>query len=335
MAIFDRPTTPGIVPTEKSPTFNCGCTRGTGTNLVRAPYESEFNFQLQQIAQSYKNRCVRRASACSFGTPFQVEMEMAIDVDGTSLTDSQRRQAVEAFMRASNTVYSATVDNCQLEFRRLEQSSSHSFVVRSRHVEDSSVREPTGASDRDLQQSRFTRMRLRLKAGGPCNACSNKAFLGNRPDALKITSTPKSRELQQTFDDTDTAKVFMPKFIRGTGWVNEVPNMDWTDISAEVGAVRLLDTMRPTLSTDSRYNQPLCANAAQHGDTGAPHLGSPNRDCPVRGPSTSFLGRLLILFGKRLSQWTVISYHRKRFVRASGFRLFELRSAGLGCHHSR
>jgi len=54
----------------------------------------------------------------------------------------------------------------------------------------------------------------------------------------------------------------------------------------EAGAVRLLDTMRPTSSTDPRYDQPLCTDSGQHGDVGARHLGSPNRNCPEGGPGT-------------------------------------------------
>jgi len=422
MGIFDRPTAPGITQVPKPPTFNCACTKDTGENRVRAPYESEFGIQLQQVAQTYKNRCVRKASACSFGTPFQLDMEIDIDVDGTSLTETQRSQAIEAFMRASNTAYGATVSNCQPEFRRLEQSSSHSFAVRSRHTEDSSVGEPIDASYRDLQKANYA-MKIRLKTDGKCNACSNKAFVSNRADTLKIKTVPKSRQLQQNYQksncfcplgssvaqepvgrDTlmrlfqeelnligspiknvtsmlvvaDSSKkrmrrvrrlqdtspspatmralqsetipdppsvcpmvkldfnnvtnplaqyygqsatlkagdylydqlwwshgvkvmahsrfraarevardyMFIPKFVRGTGWVDVLPQMDWSDVFAQAGAVRLFDTMRPTASTDSRYHQPLCVDWEQHGDIGAPHLGSPNQYCVGGGPGT-------------------------------------------------
>jgi len=199
MAIFDRPT---ALKTNSAATFNCACSKGTGKNYVRAPYESEFGVQFQQVIQAYQNQCVRHASSCSYGTSFEVDIEMDIDVDGDSLTEIQRRQTVEAFMRASNTAYAATVANCQPEFRRLEQSSSHSFSVRRlrTEAEDSTVAKHVISSDRDLQLKKLARMKLRLKTGGICNACSNKSFIGNRPDTLKMPSTPKSRELQQMYD---------------------------------------------------------------------------------------------------------------------------------------
>jgi len=419
MAIFDRPS---AALTSSATTINCACTKGIGKNRVRAPYEAEFGVQFQQVVQTYQNKCARIASGCSYGTPFEVDMAMDIDVDGTSLTESQRRQAVEAFMRASNTAYAATVANCQPEFRRLEHSNSHGIVVRSLRTdsEDPSTGEPVSSSVRDLQQSKFTRMTFKLKTGGTCNACSNKAFIGNRPDTLKIVSRPKSRELQQTydlshcfcplgssvaqepigratlmrlfreelsligspiknvtsmsvvadssntpprrvrrlqdtspnpaatarsrqasvtpdppsacpmvtldfwnvtnplahyygqsstlkagdylydqlwwshgvkvlsyirlFDQVSDSGVFMPKFVRGTGWVDVKANMTGNDFQGEGGAVRLLDTMRPTSSLDPRYHQLLCENTERHGDIGARHLGSPNRNCPGGGP---------------------------------------------------
>jgi len=67
--------------------------------------------------------------------------------------------------------------------------------------------------------------------------------------------------------------MFIPRFVRGTGWVD----------ASTIAAVRLFDTRRPTVSTNPNFHQPLCVGSAPPDDE-ALHLGSPNKNCPVAGP---------------------------------------------------
>jgi len=196
LSLFDIPST---VQPANSTRNNCACSAGTGNNLVRAPYESEFFVQFQQAIQFLSNKCILATSPCSYGTPFEIEMSMEIDVSGTSsLTDTERKQAVEAFMRASNAAYAARTDNCQPEFRRLEQSNSHSFALqrrRRRHAEqDAPVTTKHGSNDNPHRNLQMRRMTMRLKTGGACNACTGKAHIGNRVDITRLTG-----ENEQTF----------------------------------------------------------------------------------------------------------------------------------------
>jgi len=74
--------------------------------------------------------------------------------------------------------------------------------------------------------------------------------------------------------------VWIPKFIRGGGWVDSRTSHNVTDYTT-AGAVRLFDTMRPTFNTDPKFHQPLCP---KNGKGGNPDLGSPHKLCPNPGP---------------------------------------------------
>jgi len=89
-------------------------------------------------------------------------------------------------MRASNTAYSASIGNCQPEFRHLERVSSSTLTATRRlvHADD---------SERDLQK-RIT-LRLSVKNEGRCNACTAKAHVSDRADNRNIMK-PKVRLLQ-------------------------------------------------------------------------------------------------------------------------------------------
>jgi len=75
-----------------------------------------------------------------------------------------------------------------------------------------------------------------------------------------------------------TGGIFIPKFTRGRGWANSNSSHNFYYRSSG-GAIRLFDTMRPSGSSDSRYNQPLCAIGE-----GNPDLGAPNVNCYRVGP---------------------------------------------------
>jgi len=214
MTVFDVPRTVSTSPSPptSNPVISCACNT-IGDNLVRAPYESEFVVQFQQAVQSYDNICVRKAVPCSYGTPFELDMHIDVAVDGITLTETQMNQAVEAFMRASNTAYAATSSDCQPEFRRLEQIKGHNIMITGPHTGTSSCGEvgtnsgtsSSGEVDpnsrRDLVQAKaFSRMTLRLKTSGLCNACSGKAYLGSRADLARKQMYPKSRQLQEAYD---------------------------------------------------------------------------------------------------------------------------------------
>jgi len=140
-------------------------------------------------------------------SPFTLDMQMTIEVDEISLTEVQRNQAVEAFIRASNTAYEAKSYNCQPEFRRLERTRNQEFTVQAtRHLdaedaaEDNSIGKPREHElGRDLQQARKKfRMTVTLKIDGTCNQCSKQHHVGDRTDVSRIVSyPPKSRYLQQ------------------------------------------------------------------------------------------------------------------------------------------
>jgi len=196
---FDIPST---AMESKSPipsTTNCACLGGVGQNLTRAPREAEFSVQYQQVVQSLQNSCIRSAQQCSYGTPFTVDMLITAEVDGISMNETQQNQAVEAFIRASNTAYEATTYNCQPEFRRLERTRNRDFTYQTRHLdaEDTSTGTSYDGLGRDLQQRR--RVTLTLKIDGTCNYCSHMKHIGDRADTPRIVSpsSGKSRHLQQ------------------------------------------------------------------------------------------------------------------------------------------
>ncbi len=84
-------------------------------------------------------------------------------------------------------------------------------------------------------------------------------------------------------DHTDDSDPFIPRYVRGTGWVDDKRNQN-PDDPMSGGAVRLFDTMRPTFSTNPAYHQPLCPDTKTDGD---PDLGAPNGKCPGGGPGMS------------------------------------------------
>jgi len=186
---FDMPSLLSMPP---QATSNCACPTGTGFNLIRAPYESEFSVVFQQVIQASQNVCVKTTSPCSYGTPFQEVMNVTIEVD-RPLTDQETSAAVEAFMRASNTAYTPSMINCQPEFRRFEQTHSHTLTTTRRlnEVDDSD-------QDRHLQSRK--RMQLRMKTDGTCNQCTGKAHVSDRADNRNIMK-PKIRQLQGVLHD--------------------------------------------------------------------------------------------------------------------------------------
>lgn len=74
--------------------------------------------------------------------------------------------------------------------------------------------------------------------------------------------------------------LFIPKFNRSTGWYDSKGSHVVSDPRTG-GAIRLLDTMRPSFSTDPKYNQPLCSNLQDDAES---YLGAPNQKCPGGGP---------------------------------------------------
>jgi len=196
MTTFDVPS----ASSKQQPTNNCACTTGVGSKLARAPYEQEFYAMFQQVVQSNKNACFQTSSSCSYGTPLELDIEMSVEVDGMGLTEMQRHDAAAAFMRASNTAYSASMANCQPEFRRLEVIKSAVFTTVGRHIEEDDA-------GRDLQQRRL-KMILVPKTGGTCNACTGKAHVTDRADNRNIFK-PKVRQLQ-TEQVYDASNCFCP-----------------------------------------------------------------------------------------------------------------------------
>jgi len=192
---------------QKAPVVgNCACTTMIGKNLTRAPHEAEFNTQYQQVIQSIDNQCFPTASRCGYGTPFTLDMSITVDVAGSQLDEAQRTQAVEAFMRASNTVYVATQGNCQPEFRRLETIQSHETTIVLRRLDE----EEKGVSNGDFRNDdsgralqKRTRMSLMVKVDGMCNGCTGKTHVGNRADFQRIApETGKFRRLQEQVEET-------------------------------------------------------------------------------------------------------------------------------------
>lgn len=100
--MFDIPVTAEANRRRLQSANNCACTNRKENMLTRAPFESEFQVQYQQVVQSFPNSCSQTATSCSYGTPFTLEMEMTVDINGPGLTETQRNEAVEAFIRASN-----------------------------------------------------------------------------------------------------------------------------------------------------------------------------------------------------------------------------------------
>jgi len=78
-------------------------------------------------------------------------------------------------------------------------------------------------------------------------------------------------------DNDDT--LFIPRFSRGTGWIDSKLGHNVTDHKTG-GAIRLLDTMRPSYNSDSKYHQPLCTMADERDHD----LGAPNVLCSTKGP---------------------------------------------------
>ena len=81
---------------------------------------------------------------------------------------------------------------------------------------------------------------------------------------------------------TSDSDIFIPKFNRGTGWVDSKWNQSESDPSSG-GAIRLLDSFRPNWNSNLTFRQPLCAPADNNGD-GDSDLGAPNEHCPGGGP---------------------------------------------------
>jgi len=94
-----------------------------------------------------------------------------------------------------------------------------------------------------------------------------------------------SARINAESDRLPSNELYIPKFTRGTGWVDSRLSHNIKDHTTG-GAIRLFDTMRPTGTSDARYNQRNCRP-----DDGDIDLGAPNRDCPGGGP------------GKDLSSW--------------------------------
>jgi len=74
--------------------------------------------------------------------------------------------------------------------------------------------------------------------------------------------------------------VWIPKFIRGTGWVDSRRSHNVNDYRTG-GAAPLFDTLRPKFSKNKKFHQPLCPTSDSGGDG---DLGSPHVKCPGGGP---------------------------------------------------
>jgi hypothetical protein len=92
-----------------------------------------------------------------------------------------------------------------------------------------------------------------------------------------------ARILSDTHKTSDQ-EIFIPKFNRGTGWVDSKRNQSTSDPSSG-GAIRLFDSYRPNWNTNPAYRQPLCAPSTTNG-VGDNDLGAPNEHCPGGGPGT-------------------------------------------------